>query len=411
MVDEAHHTPAYGCRTLLASMKENMENLYVLGLTATPYHMDKRISGWLQKIYDQGICYQADLNVLQMNNILSVPKYIEKQTGIEFEVDDRLYDRLMRKHKDLPEDIIEKLSNDSARNNYIVSDYMNHSDEYGKTIIFADRWFQCEYIVEKLKSQGIRANAVYSKIENSDTLYADGRGRRSNKDNERIMQDFRNGKYDVIVNVKMLTEGVDVPDVKTVMITRQTTSPILYTQMIGRALRGKKAGGGEDKDFANIVLFMDRWKRPLPFIEMGEAQEIGSERRGRNPFDTISIHLIQMACRDIDFVNYETPYLSFIPVGWYATEYTASIEENGNEEFVSCMESIVVYDFNKNKYEKLIQHLLTVDLKQWADEKLEEGDFNTITNKFISKFFDEEDDIDGNLFFQCNQYYQTYCSK
>ncbi|MBT2729512.1 hypothetical protein J7E63_21710 [Bacillus sp. ISL-75] len=178
---------------------------------------------------------EVDMNVLQSNSILSVPKYIEKQTGMEFEVDDKLYKRLTSKHKDLPEYIIEKLANDASRNNYIVSYYINNKDAYGKTIIFADRWFQCEYIVEKLKSQNSRANAVYSKIENSDALFKDGRGRRSIKDNEEIMQDFRNGEYDVIVNVKMLTEGVDVPDVKTVMITRQTTSPILFTQMVGRA--------------------------------------------------------------------------------------------------------------------------------------------------------------------------------
>ena len=301
VVDEAHHTPAYGCRNLLISMREKMKNLYVLGLTATPTHTDKRISGWLWNIYDQGICYQADINVLQTNSILSVPKYIEKQTGIEFEVDDKLYKRLTSKHKDLPEVIIEKLANDSARNNYIVSDYVNNKEEYGKTLIFADRWFQCEYIVEKLKSQGIRANAVYSKIENSDKLFADGSGRRSNKENEAIMQDFREGKYDVIVNVKMLTEGVDVPDVKTVMITRQTTSPILFTQMVGRALRGKKAGGGEDKDNANIVLFMDSWKRLLPFV-MTDG-ELGPEKpviQGRNPFDTISIQLVKMASEDIE---------------------------------------------------------------------------------------------------------------
>ncbi|GAA3328730.1 hypothetical protein GCM10020331_073880 [Ectobacillus funiculus] len=59
-------------------MRENIKNLYVLGLTATPFHTDKRINGWLWSIYNQGICYEADTNVLQMNSILSVPKYIEK---------------------------------------------------------------------------------------------------------------------------------------------------------------------------------------------------------------------------------------------------------------------------------------------------------------------------------------------
>ena len=401
VVDEAHHTPAYGCRNLLISMREEMKNLYVLGLTATPTHTDKRISGWLWNIYDQGICYQADVNVLQTNRILSVPKYIEKQTGIEFEVDDKLYKRLTSKHKDLPEVIIEKLANDSARNNYIVSDYVNHKNEYGKTLIFADRWFQCEYIVEKLKSQGIRANAVYSKIENSDKLFADGSGRRSNKENQAIMQDFRQGKYDVIVNVKMLTEGVDVPDVKTVMITRQTTSPILFTQMVGRALRGKKAGGGEDKDNANIVLFMDSWKRLLPFV-MTDG-ELGTEKpviQGRNPFDTISIQLVKMASEDIKYEDYgDFPYLTFIPVGWYATEYTASIEESGSEEFVSCMESIVVYDFNFHKYEELIEFLIKEDLEKYADESFEDDDLLSSASAYVTKFFDvDQDDLDGDLY-------------
>jgi superfamily II DNA or RNA helicase len=401
VVDEAHHTPAYGCRNLLTSLRDTMQNLYILGLTATPYHSDKRISGWLRNIYDQWICYQADMNVLQTNSILSVPKYIEKQTGIEFEVDDKLYKRLTSKHKDLPEYIIEKLANDASRNNYIVSDYINNKEAYGKTIIFADRWFQCEYIVEKLKSQGVRANAVYSKIENSDALFKDGRGRRGNKDNEEIMQDFRNGEYDVIVNVKMLTEGVDVPDVKTVMITRQTTSPILFTQMVGRALRGKKAGGGEGKDFANIVLFMDHWKRLLPFVSTepkGGIEDIRPDRQGRSPYDTISIQLVKKVSEDITYEIVGTePYLSLIPVGWYATEYTASIEESGNEEYIACMESLVIYDFNHQKYEALIENLLLGNLENWADERLEDEELMPTVISYANQFFIEDDNLDGNL--------------
>lgn len=370
VVDEAHHTPAYGCRNLLVSLRKNMKNLYVLDLIATPTHTDKRISGWLSHIYDKGICYQADINVLQTNSILSVPKYIEKQTGLEFEVDDKLYKRLKSMHKDLPDYIVEKLANDKARNDYIISDYINNKKIYGKTNIFADRWFQCEYIIEKLKSLGIRANAVYSKIENTDTLFTDGRGRRSNKENEAIMKAFKEGKYDVIVNVKMLTEGVDVPDVKTVMITRQTTSPILFTQMVGRALRGKKAGGGERKEEANIVLFMDHWKKLLPFISTdGDKENSKIEGRRNNPYELISIHLVKLAAADIDFENYGIkPYLRFIPVGWYAADYTVSVEEGVNQEYVPSIDSLVVYDFQIQQYEMLIDVLMKEDLEKYADE-------------------------------------------
>jgi superfamily II DNA or RNA helicase len=47
----------------------------------------------------------------------------------------------------------------------------------------------------------------------------------------------------VLINIKILTEGTDIPDVQTVFITRETTSDILLTQMIGRALRGPRMGG------------------------------------------------------------------------------------------------------------------------------------------------------------------------
>ncbi|MCL2086476.1 MAG: DEAD/DEAH box helicase family protein [Oscillospiraceae bacterium] len=164
VIDEAHHTPAYGCRTLLLSMRDSLKNLYVLGLTATPMHMDKRISGWLKKIYDQWICYEAKKENLQTQKVLAVPKYIEKDTGIEFDVDDSLFDRLVNKHKDLPENLIQILADNHKRNDLIISDYIENRDEYGKTLIFADRWVQCEYLVEKLKAQGVRANAVYSVV-------------------------------------------------------------------------------------------------------------------------------------------------------------------------------------------------------------------------------------------------------
>ena len=75
------------------------------------------------------------------------------------------------------------------------------------------------------------------------------------------------------------------------MITRQTTSPILFTQMIGRALRGKMAGGG-NKDYANIVLFTDKWSIQIPLID-GKTQNIPSINQQRNPLNYILIKKVK----------------------------------------------------------------------------------------------------------------------
>ena len=71
---------------------------------------------------------------------------------------------------------------------------------------------------------------------------------------------YREGKVKVLVNVNILTEGVDLPQTKTVFLARPTVSTILMTQMIGRALRGEAAGGTSS---AYIVSFVDNWNEHI----------------------------------------------------------------------------------------------------------------------------------------------------
>ena len=118
---------------------------------------------------------------------------------------------------------------------------------------------------------------MYSHVDSRANTVAE-RNQRNATENARILDDFRTGKLDVLLNVRMLSEGTDVPDVKTVFITRQTTSSILLTQMVGRALRGKAAGGGAKKEFANIVFFTDNWQKVINFAKPddGELGRIGA---------------------------------------------------------------------------------------------------------------------------------------
>ena len=59
VLDEAHHAPAYGCRNLLMSMKKFLPKHQLLGLTATPTYTDERRRGWLKKIFENEIIYEA----------------------------------------------------------------------------------------------------------------------------------------------------------------------------------------------------------------------------------------------------------------------------------------------------------------------------------------------------------------
>ncbi|TYQ24211.1 DEAD/DEAH box helicase family protein [Pseudanabaena sp. UWO310] len=416
VVDEAHHTPAYGLRNLLISEQESnlglrslLPNLYLLGLTATPTYTDKAKKGWLSKIFTdgkQGIIYQADKEKLMMQGILARPNYTEIPTGTEVELDDALYEELTNKHKDLPEKIIETLAENQDRNNAIVNTYLADKERYGKTIIFADRWFQCVYLKDKLREKGIRVDAIYSQID-ADKGSAEARNKVTQSDNQRILRQFATGldennnhsSLDVLINVRMLTEGADVPTVQTVFITRQTTSQILMTQMIGRALRGEKAGGSSE---ANIVLFFDDWKRLIdwadPAHEDGGTKETKVPKRERYPLEYIAIHLVEELSKSIENDgDYPMPPFSRIfPVGWYKTEITYAEDDESQDTMETVTEFVMVYEHTQKRFQDFIKFIDKAYLKdEWTKERLEYEWIESEIKSWIKIYFDADSDNIG----------------
>jgi superfamily II DNA or RNA helicase len=86
-----------------------------------------------------------------------------------------------------------------------------------------------------LENRGIRAGLVYLGAKSFE-----GEKVRKRDENARILKGFRRNNFDVLINIKMVTEGSDIPDVQTVFITRETKSDILVPQMSGRALRSPR---------------------------------------------------------------------------------------------------------------------------------------------------------------------------
>lgn len=62
-------------------------------------------------------------------------------------------------------------------------------------------------------------------------------GTTTKKNRERIIQEFREGKIKVLVNVSALSTGFNVPSLDTVVLGRPTLSLSLYLQQVGRAVR------------------------------------------------------------------------------------------------------------------------------------------------------------------------------
>ena len=235
--DKAHHSPAPSYRRLLQELRGRCQKLVLLGLTATPTYSDEKKRGWLSKLFPQGIVHQETPQRLMAQRVLAKPVIEEARTKFEPDFTDREYKKWLGTNRDIPEEIIKDLAENRSRNEFIVQHYVHNKEKYGKTLIFADRWAQCEAICTLLERSGVKAGAVYSHVVLGHGTVEE-RNRRTPAENARILGRFRRGELDVLVNIKMLTEGTDVPDVQTVFLTRQTTSQILLTQMVGAPFVG-----------------------------------------------------------------------------------------------------------------------------------------------------------------------------
>ena len=137
-------------------------------------------------------------------------------------------------------------------------------------------------------------------------------------ENARILEAFRRNDFDVLINIKMLTEGTDIPDVQTVFITRETKSDILLTQMIGLALRCPRMGGTEK---AYIVAFIEIWKYEIKWAGYGQflpgiADNDVSESHNLSP-QVILADLVRRLAQQMDITidNITGSFLTLLPLG------------------------------------------------------------------------------------------------
>jgi superfamily II DNA or RNA helicase len=100
------------------------------------------------------------------------------------------------------------------------------------------------------------------------------------KDRHLLLERFHAGAFRVLTNYGVLTEGFDDPGVSCVLLARPTTSPLVYTQCIGRGLRsapGKRA--------CTVIDLVDRSTHQLSYDALTMAGLPPRWRcRGANPF-------------------------------------------------------------------------------------------------------------------------------
>lgn len=102
-----------------------------------------------------------------------------------------------------------------------IASEMAHYCRGRKTVVFLPLIATSQKFCAMLNDVGLRAAEVNG---NSD-------------DRSEVLADFEAGKYDVLCNSMLLTEGWDCPSVDCIVVLRPTKIRSLYQQMVGRGMR------------------------------------------------------------------------------------------------------------------------------------------------------------------------------
>lgn len=211
LVDEAHHAPA---KTYVAALEalgctDETTGVLTAGFTAT---MD-RSDGGLGDVWD-GVVYEKDLRWAISSGYLVAPR------GLTVVLPGLNLDKVKKVAGDYAAGELESAMASSVETT--VTAIKTHA--LGRTgIIFAAGVEHARALAECLMAEGISARAVT--------------GDMSRDDREEVYQLFHDGLLEFMVTVQVLTEGADFPRCDAAIMARPTQSQVLYTQMVGRALR------------------------------------------------------------------------------------------------------------------------------------------------------------------------------
>ncbi len=218
IVDEAHLIPPKDKNETMYNKLIRQLNAKCVGFTATPYRLGTGYIVGDGHIFDEII---FDLTSLENFNKLVKQGYltrlVSKRTKIEFDTEGVKTIAGDYSEKELALRFDKESVTDQA-----VAEIIKNGKDYKKWLIFAISIEHARNITEKLLLNGISAVAVHSKMK---------------ADRDPIIQNYKDDKIRALVNVNILTTGIDVPDIDLIAFLRPTKSPSLYVQSAGRGLR------------------------------------------------------------------------------------------------------------------------------------------------------------------------------
>lgn len=305
LVDEMHHSTAMTYHGVLEDLGATDGRAWVCGFTATA----SRADGGLGQVWDT-VVYERSLAWAIRSGYLVRPRGL---TVVLPDLD--LTEVTVRSGDYAPGELSEAMASSVGTT---VAAMRTHAAGR-RSIVFAAGVDHAEGLAAALTASGVPAGAVT--------------GAMSTEARAVVYDAFRSGELEAMVTVQVLTEGADFPMCDCVVMARPTRSQVLYSQMVGRAVRlypGKDDAlvldlAGTVRDMSLVTLSSLDPDAPAARVSPTSVEDPGQEERPkRERVERIG----PVALEDVDL-------LATSPATWLATPRGV--------RFLDCQDGTLVF--------------------------------------------------------------------
>lgn len=247
VVDEAHQAIAPTYELVINGLAARKSSMPVLGLTATPgrtwqdVEQDKKLAEFFgrKKVTLAVPGYSDPIDFLIKEGYLAAPSFKQITPPSETLPSSELLK--LEAALEVPYSILKMLAEDERRSLLIVHEVERLLKTHHRVILFATTVKHANILTAVFCVRKIDARCVTG--ETSEVQRASSIA---------WFKEVSAGSR-VIINYGVLTTGFDAPQTSAALIARPTKSLVLFSQMVGRALRGPKAGGNAAAEIVTVV--------------------------------------------------------------------------------------------------------------------------------------------------------------
>ncbi|EPQ60619.1 P-loop containing nucleoside triphosphate hydrolase protein [Gloeophyllum trabeum ATCC 11539] len=248
VVDEAHHAASPSYRNILSHFAPAIKSpdgviksqvhphtIPIIGFSATFSRHDGLALG---SVFERIVYHRSFLEMMKEQWLCNV-----RFTSVHANMNLNNVSISSRSGDFVTRSLAQVINTDTV-NKLVVQSWLDRASTRKSTLVFCVNLAHVAHLTKTFREAGVDARYLYAGTPVAERT--------------KLITEFREGTFPVLVNCGILTEGADIPNIDCVVLARPTRSRNLFAQMIGRGMRLSPGTGKED---CLIIDFVDSRNR------------------------------------------------------------------------------------------------------------------------------------------------------